>query len=69
MDASNKLQYFEKSDQPKYRDFIDSQCNCILCGSVLELRHVRSNEQGQIKEEAYCPSCEIRTRAKIFSLN
>ncbi len=66
---SGQLRYFEKIDHPKQQEFINSQNNCALCGSELELSHLRSEEQGQIKEEAYCGQCEMRTRAKIFSLN
>jgi len=69
MEETSPLRYFEKIDHPKHREFINSQNNCVLCGTELELRHVRSEEQGQIKEEAYCGQCEMRTRAKIFSLN
>ena len=65
----NKINYFEKIDEPKHREFINLQNNCILCGTVLELRHVREKEEIQIKEEAYCTQCEMRTRAKIFALH
>ncbi len=63
-----QLKYFEKIDHPKHREFINSQNNCVLCATELELKHHRSDE-GQIKEEAYCGQCEMRTRAKIFSLH
>lgn len=68
-DQTTQLRYFEKIDHPKHREFIHSQNNCVLCGTELKLQHHRSEEQGQIKEEAYCGQCEMRTRAKIFSLN
>lgn len=65
----NKINYFEKVDTPKHREFIISQNNCVLCGTVLELRHVADKSSGNIKEEAHCPQCEVRTRAKIHTLN
>jgi len=67
-----KVQYFERVEKKHHREFIQAHNNCILCSSVLELRHIRVEEQnpeGQIKEEAYCPQCDLRTRAKIYPMN
>jgi hypothetical protein len=64
-----KIQYFEKIDHPEQQEFIVTQSHCVLCGSELELKHIADSAAGQIKEEAYCSECEVRTRAKIFSLN
>lgn len=66
---ATQLKYFEKIDHPKQQEFINSQNNCVLCTSVLELSHTKSEEQDTIKEVAFCCQCEVRTRAKIFSLN
>ncbi len=63
------IQYFENVDSDKYREFINSQSNCVLCGSVLELSHTTDNILGHIREEARCPSCEVRTRARFYPLN
>lgn len=63
-----KLQYFEKIEKPLHRDFINAHSNCILCGSALELRHIQLPDEKKVKEEAYCKSCDMRTRAKIHSL-
>lgn len=65
----NKLNYFEKIEIPKHRDFIIAQNNCVLCGTVLELRHLVNLDEGQVKEEAYCPCCEIRTRNKNHTVH
>jgi len=65
----NKINYFEKADSQKHREFIISQNNCILCGSVLELKHAVEIESPEIKEEAFCPHCEVKTRAKTHALN
>lgn len=66
---SGKFNYFEKVDSPQHREFIISQNNCILCGTVLELRHIADEQAISIKEEAHCPECDVRTRAKTYSLN
>lgn len=65
----SKISYFEKIDTPKHREFIISQNNCVLCGTVLELKHISDRGTAAIKEEAYCCQCEVRTRAKIHTLN
>lgn len=66
---ATQLKYFEKIDHPKQQEFIHSQNNCVLCGSELELTHSKNEDEPKIKEEAYCGQCEMRTRAKIFSVN
>lgn len=65
----SKINYFEKADTPKHREFIISQNNCILCGTVLELKHIADRSIAEIKEEAYCTHCEVKTRAKTHMLN
>ncbi|MEN0059169.1 MAG: hypothetical protein AAGB31_10080 [Bdellovibrio sp.] len=65
----SKITYFEKSDTPRHREFINSQDNCILCNTVLEIKYVSDNDSGEVKEEAYCPHCEVKTRAKSHVLN
>lgn len=65
----NKINYFEKAESQKHREFIISQNNCILCGSVLELKHAVEQAILEIKEEAFCPHCEVKTRAKTHALN
>lgn len=66
---SQKTQYFEKIEHPKHQEFINAQNHCVLCETHLELKHVADHVEGQIKEEAFCPECDVRTRAKIFALN
>ncbi|MNJ92706.1 hypothetical protein D3C87_103800 [compost metagenome] len=65
----SKINYFEKADSTKHREFIISQNNCILCGTVLELKHLCDKEISEVKEEAFCPQCEVKTRAKTHALN
>lgn len=63
-----KIHYFEKVETNQHREFINAQNHCILCSNVLELRHVRVDEVKEIKEEAHCPQCDLRTRAKTYSV-
>ncbi len=64
-----KVQYFERVETTNHREFIQAHNNCILCSSVLELQHKRAEDTAEIKEEAYCPQCDLRTRAKNYILN
>lgn len=64
-----KINYFEKTESPKHREFIISQNNCILCGTVLELRHVSDRNVSEITEEAFCSHCDVKTRARTHILN
>ncbi|MBX2988586.1 MAG: hypothetical protein KF802_11880 [Bdellovibrionaceae bacterium] len=66
---SGKINYFERTDSEHHRDFIELHSHCALCGTVLELQHVVDHQTCEIKEEARCPECEVRTRAKIHTLN
>lgn len=65
----SKISYFEKADTPKHREFIISQNNCVLCGTVLELKHIADRASDEVKEEAFCTQCDVKTRAKIHILN
>lgn len=64
-----KINYFEKVEHDGQQEFIESQNHCALCGTVLELNHFTDKISSEIKEEARCPECEIRTRARIHPLN
>ena len=61
------INYYEKTDSAKQQAYLKLQCNCVLCNSALELKF-ESIDGLEIKEEANCPECEIRTRAKIHSV-
>lgn len=64
-----KINYFEKADTTQHREFIISQNNCVLCGTVLELKHIADRALGEIKEEAFCTHCDVKTRAKTHIMN
>ena len=61
------INYYENANSHNQKAYLKMQCNCVLCGTTLELKFETLGE-GEIKEEATCPECEIRTRAKIHSL-
>jgi len=63
------ISYFEKAESTKHREFIISQSNCVLCGTVLELKHITDRSIKNVKEEAYFPQCNLKTRTKIHNLN
>lgn len=68
MDLS-KVQYFEKIESTGQREYLHSHNNCILCRTVLELQHIRIDASAEIKEEARCPQCDLKTRAKVFTVH
>ncbi len=64
-----KIQYFEKVETDNQETFVQNQNHCILCGETLELHHIQDRDQNLIHEEAFCPSCEVKARDKIYNLN
>lgn len=67
--AQEKFHYFESNGKEIYQDYIKSQNNCVLCGTVLEIRHLVDSEKKSIQEEAHCTECEVRTRNRTHTLN
>ncbi len=61
------ISYYENTSSASQKAYLKLQCNCVLCNSMLELKFETLSD-AEIKEEARCPECEIRTRAKIYSL-
>lgn len=61
------INYYEKTDTETQKAYLKLHSNCVLCNSALELKF-ENTESGEIKEEATCPECDIRTRAKTYSL-
>ena len=62
------ITYYENKLSASQQAYLKLQCNCILCNTTLEFKFENMNGQ-EIKEEATCPECEIRTRAKVHSLH
>lgn len=61
------INYYENVDNVFQRAFVSIQCNCALCANNLELT-VSSNNTGEIKEEAFCPKCDMKLRSKSHTL-
>lgn len=61
------ISYYENTQSTNQKAFVDLQCNCALCNSPLELKFESINST-EVKEEANCPQCEIRARAKIYQV-
>jgi hypothetical protein len=66
---TEKIAYFERPQNLKHKEFIESQSNCALCGNILQLTHSIDRGLNIVQEVALCPSCEIKTRTKEFQLN
>ena len=66
---NTKVQYFERIEKPQHKAFIQDHGNCALCRNVLELKHVATDDSQKIKEEAYCIECDVKARAKVYTLN
>ncbi len=65
----NSIQYFEKAETVLQKEFIKAQNHCLLCGTTLELQHIRKDEIQEIQEEARCCECDIKTRVKNYTLH
>ncbi len=64
-----EFEELEKYFDDKYRDYIQGQNNCTLCGTPLELSHKINTVLSTIKEEANCPHCLVKTRVRTFDIH
>lgn len=62
------LPRYEKTENTFQKAFIALQCNCVLCSSQLELKVTPNEDAIEIKEEAFCPQCNIRMRSKSHTI-
>lgn len=63
------LPRYEKTENTFQKAFIALQCNCVLCATLLELKVTHTEaHHGEIKEEAFCPQCNIRMRSKSHTV-
>ena len=53
----------------RQNEFVDSVCNCPLCGTGLKMLHEYDYLNGLVKEEAHCPACQIKTRTASFTVH
>ncbi len=50
--------------EDRYDNFIELQNHCPLCSSELNIKITSKTGDNIVKEEAYCNSCNIKTRSK-----
>ena len=54
---------FHIIDRPNHREeFLEAYHNCCLCGSELVFTHNTNFITLEVKEEAFCTACNIRTK-------
>ncbi len=58
---------YENTQNIFQKAFVAVQCNCALCSTDLVIK-VEPTASGEIREEAHCPSCDMRMRAKTHTL-
>lgn len=61
------INYYENAASMLQKAFVSIHCNCALCANNLEIA-VSSTDAGEVKEEAYCPRCEMKLRSKNYVL-
>lgn len=52
----------EKKEQ--YETFIEDQNHCALCEGRLIIKTIPVENEQCLREEAYCPRCDVKTRVK-----
>ena len=62
------LPRYEKTENTFQKAFIALQCNCVLCATQLELKVTSTEDTSEVKEEAFCPQCNIRMRSKSHKI-
>ena len=63
----NDIHYYENASNVFQKAFVSLQSNCSLCTTNLELS-VSKQDNGEIKEEAFCPQCELKLRSKSHTV-
>jgi hypothetical protein len=63
----NQISYYENASNVFQKAFVSLQSNCSLCTTNLELS-VSVLDNGEIKEEAFCPQCELKLRSKSHTV-
>lgn len=48
--------------------FLTDYHQCCLCGTELQYTHVTNFIREEVKEEAHCPSCQVRTKEQQHRL-
>ncbi len=55
------------SNDPEHHRFYTHQNHCCLCGHELEIKALKE-EDNSLTEEAFCPSCDQKTRQKNYNI-
>lgn len=64
-----QIQIRSASDIPSRREqFLYEYHTCCLCGSELTFTHVTHFVNQEVTEEAYCYTCNIRTKKEAYRL-
>jgi len=63
----NEIHRYENTVNVFQKAFVSLQCNCALCNTHLEIT-VLKQDNDEIKEEAFCPQCELRLRSKNYKI-
>ena len=65
--TTKDARHYENSQNVFQKACIAVQCNCALCatGLVINVNRVTANE---VKEEAFCPQCDLRMRSKVHTI-
>ncbi len=61
------INYYENASNIFQKAFVSIQCNCALCANNLEIT-VSSVDTGEVREEAFCPKCDMKLRSKSHTL-
>jgi len=62
------IQISPETEVDRREKFITEHNSCELCGTHFNF-HIRHLSNGQIHEEAICPSCGVITRSKIHKMH
>ena len=65
--GAQRVRRYENTQNIFQKAFVAVQCNCALCATELVLT-VSNVNNGEIKEEAYCPQCDLRMRSKVHTI-
>lgn len=66
-ESTSVVRHYENTQNIFQKAFVAVQCNCALCATDLVIT-VSTVTNGEIKEEAYCPQCDLRMRSKVHTV-
>lgn len=68
MDVSNDNKYPETENNEREAR-IEDYTQCCLCGGQLSFKHEVDYSRLSVREDAHCPACRIRLRARDHQLH